>query len=119
MVFRQRQQAIDNLKARILIWPIDARNLHKLLITQIIAQRRHRFDKACRDNRDGDFAMAFDNMDHILAKHLGNGIGNTCVAGIARGRMHQRVTVPERRIFRCNCMIPYSNASAVGGQPGT
>ena len=30
-----------------------------------------------------------------------------------------RRIVPVRRIFFCNCMIPYTSASAVGGHPGT
>ena len=30
-----------------------------------------------------------------------------------------RKIVPVRRIFFCNCITPYTNASAVGGQPGT
>ena len=30
-----------------------------------------------------------------------------------------RSLVPPRRIFFCNSKTPYSNASAVGGQPGT
>ena len=31
----------------------------------------------------------------------------------------QRSIVPVRRIFFCNCRMPYTKASAVGGQPGT
>ena len=32
---------------------------------------------------------------------------------------HARAIVFSRRIFACSCSTPYSNASAVGGQPGT
>jgi hypothetical protein len=31
----------------------------------------------------------------------------------------QRSMVPDRLIFFCNSITPYSSASAVGGQPGT
>ena len=33
-------------------------------------------------------------------------VGNAVVAGITGGGMAHRVTVPSRRIFRCNCMMP-------------
>ena len=39
--------------------------------------------------------------------------------GPGRGRTAQRAMVSSRRIFFCNCMIPYSSDSAVGGHPGT
>lgn len=33
--------------------------------------------------------------------------------------LYHKVDLRLRRILRCNCSMPYSKASAVGGQPGT
>ena len=89
-----------------MIGPIDASNFHQLLIGALITQGGHHLNKARCHDVNSNFAVGFSNIDDILAKRLGNCVGNTFVAGIAGGRMDYRVTVPERRIFRCNCMMP-------------
>ena len=106
VVLGQRQQAVNHLETRVLIRPVDARDFHQLLIGTVIAQGDHRLNEARRDDRDGDFAVHFVDADNILAKRLGNRVSHAIIAGITGGGMAHRVTVPSRRIFRCNCMMP-------------
>ena len=68
-----------------------------------------------------DLADMLPGVEQRLADRLPGGVDHPLVGGDpgnVRGE-HQRSIVPSRRIFRCSCRIPYSNASAVGGQPGT
>ena len=57
MVLRDGKQAIHNFKARITIWPIDARNLHKLLIGEFVAEHHHAADQLLALHMQRDFAV--------------------------------------------------------------
>jgi hypothetical protein len=73
---------------------------------------------------DGDRHFAQAQVDALgqRAQHLVQ--GGLQRGGIDRERVlavmrQARAMVCVRRIFCCSWMIPYSSASAVGGQPGT
>ena len=56
---------------------------------------------------------------YAFTKALGNA-GRKCGRCFTHERgARQRAMVEVRRILFCSCKIPYSSASAVGGQPGT
>ena len=57
-------------------------------------------------------------LGHIPGEHAIGAFGFDIAAKFLKLLVH-RTIVPVRRILRCSCMMPYSSASAVGGQPGT
>ena len=58
---------------------VDPRDLHQLLIAAGIAQGDHRLNETRGHDGDGNLAMRFVNADNVLAKRLGNRIGDAFV----------------------------------------
>lgn len=121
VVPRQRQHAIDDLEPLGTIGIVDAGDLHELLIgkPRRVAQCDHRVIQVLATNVESDLADLVDRVEQHAAERGAGRVDRAVIGGIGWcGRPH-RSMLPDRRIFRCNCMMPYSSASAVGGHPGT
>ncbi len=119
MVLGDRQQMIIDLEPFGSIEVIGPGDFHQLLVTEIVARDPARLDDRLTRNGETGLADVVFRREQARAQRLGENVGETrplLDSGKVRGH---REIVPSRRILRCNCMIPYSNASAVGGQPGT
>ena len=100
VVLGQAEQAIDNFKPWITIRPVNAGNLHQLLIGAFVAQLDHAFDKRVTVDVHRDFAIGFLNGYQIGAERLGDGC-NRAIRRVNKGRgMAHRSIVPTRRILR-------------------
>ena len=89
-----------------------------------IAQHCGGLEVVSGSDGDGDFAKAhIDALCHGTQGALQGGLEGLGInresGGRHRGVFQARAMVWVRRIFCCSWMIPYSSASAVGGQPGT
>ena len=109
LVQRHRQQIVDDVEAFCALRPVDAADVHHLLEREarIVAQRGHQHRQRIAVRQRDHLALLDPHVPH--ARKRAN--------GVRRGQ--PRRIVPVRRIFFCNCMMPYTSASAVGGQPGT
>jgi hypothetical protein len=63
-----------------------------------------------------DFLVYHANYGHVGAAAIN--VNDRANLKISHNAPYLTI-VPVRRILRCNCRMPYSSASAVGGQPGT
>jgi hypothetical protein len=79
MIFGQRKQAVNDSKARIAIGPINASNLHQLLIVARIAQLHHAANELIGLDVDLNLFANFSDRDQILTQRLFNSGGHTFV----------------------------------------
>ncbi len=116
LVVLQAEQIVDDVEALLALWPIDATDVDELLeqALWVVTQEREQTDQLVGRALQHQFAEA-----NVAARHRTGGRLDDVVAKFLQRLIHQRTSVPVRRIFFWSCRMPYSKASAVGGQPGT
>jgi len=94
---------------------IDAAKINQLLEAEVafVAKRSRNFRQICRFKLVRQFTTSRTCDAQRMTKADRDTFRQCLVAFV------HRAIVLVRRIFSCNCIIPYINASAVGGQPGT
>ena len=119
VVLGEREQHVDDFEPLGAVGIVNPGDLHQLLIMKLVAQDAHRLNHRFALHVEPDFADVLARTRETIAERRLGRVDDAFVGGIfGIGRRHRSI-VPARRIFRCSCMMPYSNASAVGGQPGT
>mgnify|MGYP003151807866 CR=1 FL=1 len=126
------QKVVDDFETRAFIGVIDAADIHQLMepAVRIVAQGFQHRDDGVPPDGDHQFAKTHLVGQQLVAKLVAEVFGKF-LEGLIHGllgsfsdrsrfvRSRQRHRAPVRRIFFCNWRMPYTSASAVGGQPGT
>ena len=115
LVLVHRQQMIDDVKALGPLGMVDTGDVHegREPAATVGLEKLDKGPDVRRDHVDGQLAKGEVPADHAFVA-LCLEIGAQFLQRIAH-----RTSVPVLRIFFCSAMMPYSSASAVGGQPGT
>src|SRR5690606_32154088 len=105
---------------------VEAAQVDQLLEAELVAQRAAGLEPVAGVQHQADLAARHRDLDRglreagaeLLREALDCHGHQRCSAVCAPGTL----PVPKvllRRIFFCSCRMPYTSASAVGGQPGT
>ena len=125
-VFGEAEQHIDHLEPFGTRRIIGAGNLDQLLILMRVTQLAQRVLNTIPADGKNNLTIALmrghDQITQRSAERFHQPLrGYELRCGMKNSHISphgQRSMVPVRRILRCNCITPYSSASAVGGQPG-